>query len=137
MFEMNSAAYLGDANGKDGMRATARVIHGCGAYGSMGIAKRHKIIHVSVVVNQAFRQICTQRNACVFFSLIFFCRKTMSYSQHMGRPAGALSLSTLRPHLQVSFSEDRARAHYRSPNSWHKDKNVVFCQQSHDSMLIY
>lgn len=68
---MNSAAYLGDANGKDGMRATARVIHGCGACGSMGIAKCHKIIHVSVVVNQAFRQICTQSNACVFFDFFF------------------------------------------------------------------
>lgn len=62
----------------------------------------------------------------------------MPYSQHMGRPAGALSLATLRPHLQVSFSEDRAHAHYRSPNSWHKDtdKNVVFCQHSHDLMLM-
>lgn len=55
---MNSAAHLGDANSKDGMRAAARVIHGCVACGAMGIAKCHKILHVIVVVNQAFRQIC-------------------------------------------------------------------------------
>lgn len=65
MFEMNSAAHLGDTNSEDGMRAAAAVIHGCAACGAPGIAKRHDILHVVVVVNQAFRQICAQSNACL------------------------------------------------------------------------
>lgn len=65
------------------------------------------------------------------FLWFFFCRKTMSYSQHMGRPAGALSLATLHPHLPVSFSEDHVRAHYRSPNSWqrHRQKCCILPKQ--------
>lgn len=56
-----SAAHLGEANGKDGMRPAARVVHACAACGSMVIAKNHKILHVVVVVNQALRQICPQK----------------------------------------------------------------------------
>lgn len=83
MFKMNSAAYLGDTNSEDGMRAAARVIHGCAACGAMGIAKGHKILHVIVVVNQAFRQICTQSNACRFPSFDFYsCRKTVLLSTY-------------------------------------------------------
>lgn len=68
---MNSAAHLGDANSKDGMRAAARGIHGCAACGAMCVAKGHKILHVIVVVNQAFRQICTQSDSCGLFFCLF------------------------------------------------------------------
>lgn len=71
----------------------------------------------------------------VFLPLIFIHAEKQSYSQHMGHPAGAPALATLHPHLQVSFWEDRAHAHYRSPNSWNKDKNAVFCQHSHNLMF--
>lgn len=56
-------AHLGDADGEDGMRAAAREIHGRAACGAPGITKRHDILHVVVVVNQAFRQICAQSSA--------------------------------------------------------------------------
>lgn len=62
----NSAADLGEANSKDGVRPAAHVVHACAACAAMGIAKCHKVLHVIVVGNQAFGQICRQSNARLF-----------------------------------------------------------------------
>lgn len=57
------AADLGEANGKDGVRAAAGGIHARAAGAAMGVAQRHQVLHVLVVGDQAFRQICTQGSA--------------------------------------------------------------------------
>lgn len=68
----NSAADLGEANGKDGVRPAAHVVHACAACAAMGVAKCHKVVHVIVVGNQAFGQICRQSNARPFSLHWFF-----------------------------------------------------------------
>lgn len=60
MWDGNGAADLAEANSKDGVRAAAGVIHARAARAAMGVAQCHQVLHVVVVGNQAFRQICTE-----------------------------------------------------------------------------
>lgn len=98
----NGAADLGEADGKDGVRAAAGVVHARAARAAVGVALRHQLLHVVVVGDRAFGQICTQGSARPV-SVRWFASLQQPYSQRRGRPAGAPALAILRPRLQTSF----------------------------------
>lgn len=68
-----TAVYLGEADGEDGVGTAAAVIHARAGGGAVGVAENNQVLHVAVAVYQVLGQIYTQvvSRFCIRFSA--FC----------------------------------------------------------------
>lgn len=103
----STAAHLGEADGEDGVRAAAEVVHACAGCGAVGIAEDDQVFHVTVVVHQLLGQICIQVVVfilCIRFSAFYTNSAEMNVGWRI-KPCLTLyigSISGVLSHFQAS-----------------------------------
>lgn len=97
--------HLGEADGEDGMRAAADVIHACAGCGAVGIPENDQVLQVTVAEYRVFGQICTRVLICMRYFCIHKLGSENRDKMDTKKPCLTLyigSIPGVLPHSQTS-----------------------------------